>query len=276
QPPNEYLISAPVSFPLIGLLQLIRFKAICMSLGMSLEDLPNRMQGLAGHSQGVIVATAISTAKTWNEYRDAALRAVKILFWIGARSSQCFERIHSQLDRVGSSIQGTPSPMLSVSNVTRKELEDAILKLNKGLPIHYHAYLALVNTSQDFVVSGPECTLDALSGGFVASKKTSSASLRFLPISIPCHSPLLDSALCLIEADLQGVRFLAGCLRQTVNLTSSGRSIGSGLAPQDDLVPILVRSITSDLVEWPSVAFAGVTHIIDFGPGFTSGIGTLT
>lgn len=276
QPPNEYLISAPVSFPLIGLLQLVRVKAICMSLGITPEDFPSRFQGLAGHSQGVIVATAISTAKTWDEYRERAINAVEILFWIGARSSQHFGRIHSQPDQIGSSIQGTPSPMLSVSNVTRKELEAAIFKVNDGLSNPCHAYLALVNTSQDFVISGPVRTLDALGGILGASGKTGSAAMRYLPISIPCHSPLLDGALPLIEADLQDVSFPAGGLRLTVNLMSSGSSIGSSLSPEDDLVSILIRSITSDPVEWPSIEFAGATHIIDFGPGSTSGIGTLT
>ncbi|KAF2031178.1 hypothetical protein EK21DRAFT_63808, partial [Setomelanomma holmii] len=276
QPPNEYLISAPVSFPLIGLLQLIRFKAVCMSLGITPDELPERFEGLSGHSQGVIVATAISTATSWTEYCDAAVKAVKILFWIGARSSQAFKRKYSQPTQIGGIIQGTPSPMLAISNLTCEDLETAILKVNHDLPRHCHVHLALVNTLQDFVVSGPELTLNALGGSLIASKSASSVSLRFLPISVPCHSPLLDDTVSQIEKDLHDVSLVAGQLRQIVNLTSSGSSIASGLASQENLVPSLIRSITSDLVGWTGVAFGGATHIIDFGPGSTGGIGSLT
>lgn len=84
-PDDDYLISAPVSFPLIGLLQLAHIKAVCMGLGVGPEDFPRLFGSLAGHSQGVVVAAAVATASDWASFQDAAIKAVTILFWIGSR-----------------------------------------------------------------------------------------------------------------------------------------------------------------------------------------------
>lgn len=91
RPPTAYIVSAPLSFPLIGLLQLVRFKAVCMCLGITPADFPRIFSGLAGHSQGLLAAIAISQSRTWHEYHQSSIVAIKILFWIGARCQQVFD-----------------------------------------------------------------------------------------------------------------------------------------------------------------------------------------
>ncbi|KAL2132510.1 hypothetical protein VTI74DRAFT_3729 [Chaetomium olivicolor] len=301
-PDHDYLISAPVSFPLIGLLQLAQFKAICMSLDVGPEEFPRFFSGLAGHSQGVVVAAAVSTASSWAGFLDASIKAVTILFWIGARCQQVFnqdplsEEMTRQLESDG---YGKASPMLSVSNIQRQQLQKVIKTLNCHLPPDKHAHMALANSSSSFVVSGPERTLAALTQNLNAasgkgqahssaripySQRKPSPATRFLPITIPCHCSLLDDALPLIDGDLKQVCSIrAEELRLPINRLRSGTGSqfgasdgADGSSSDADLTPLLVRLVTSKPVEWADLDFTGATHIIDFGPGGTSGVGALT
>lgn len=299
-PSSDYLITAPLSFPLIGLLQLATLQSICMSLDGTPADFPGFFHGLAGHSQGVVVAAAVATAATWEDYAAAARKAVTILFWIGARSQQIWrqhrlaEDIAAQLEDEG---HGKASPMVSVSNTEQRHLDSHLALLNKALPAANRAHIALVNSSSNFVVSGPERTLAALISSLKAdsakdaqsqarvpySQRKPSPTIRFLPITIPCHCSLLDEAVPLIDEDLQGLSIRSSELRVPVNNCHKGSALLSLMGRISDarigggnLVPLLVRMITSEPVFWAETDFADATHILDFGPGGTSGIGALT
>ncbi|KAM7196695.1 fatty acid synthase [Rhypophila sp. PSN 637] len=308
-PSNEYLVSAPVSFPLIGLLQLAHVKAISMSLGVSPSSLFSR---LAGHSQGVVVAAILSTvpsSSNWEEsYLAASLKAIKILFSIGCRSQQTFAQ-----DALSTALatkleveygMGKPTPMLSISgsgSLSRSQLDKIIMQTNTRLPSEKHVHLALINSlvNNNFVVSGPERTLAALvqniraisapaadagsQGRVPFSQRKPTPSMRFLPISVPCHCALLNAAVPLIEADLQnlGVSIGADELKVTVNQLTSAQL--EEQTNKKDIVPLLVRLITIQPVNWVSenidcfeIDNNKVTHIIDFGPGLNSGVGSLT
>lgn len=194
--------------------------------------------------------------------------------------------------------------MLSVSNIQRQQLQGAIDGLNQRLPLSKHASIALANSITNFVVSGPERTLAALVQTLHAtsgkdprpparvpySQRKPSPATRFLPITIPCHSSLLDDAVPLIEGDLrEAYSIRANSLRLPVNklragghLTGDpstallGKPTASSDGGDDDLTPLLVRLITSTPVEWAEMDFTNATHIIDFGPGGTSGAGAIT
>jgi fatty acid synthase subunit beta len=147
-PSAEYLNTAPVSFPLIGLLQLVQLTAVLVGLGCGPEDLPSLFNGLSGHSQGIAVAAAAAEAANWPDFQEAALKAVTVLFWIGARSQQLFfdvslpdERTR-QFEEAGS---GTPSPMLSISGLPRGDFEKAISEINGFLPEDCRMAVSLVN-----------------------------------------------------------------------------------------------------------------------------------
>jgi malonyl CoA-acyl carrier protein transacylase len=51
-PPREYLQSAPISYPMIGLVQLTAFAASLQQLRMSPGQFVARVSGASGHSQG--------------------------------------------------------------------------------------------------------------------------------------------------------------------------------------------------------------------------------
>ncbi|KAK7990686.1 fatty acid synthase subunit beta [Apiospora arundinis] len=294
-PPADYLITAPLSFPLIGFLQLATLKAVCMSLDGAPADFPGFFHGLAGHSQGVVVAATVATTETWEDYAAAARNAVTILFWIGARSQQVWrqpgiaEDIATRLEDEG---HGKASPMVSISNLEQRQLDSHLSRLNKTLPAANRAHIALVNSSSNFVVSGPERTLAALISSLKAasakdaqsqarvpfSQRKPSPTIRFLPITIPCHCALLDEAVPLIEEDLRDLSIRSSELRIPVNNCHKGSALQSlmGRIGGGNLVPLLVRMITSEPVFWAETDFADATHILDFGPGGTSGVGALT
>src|SRR5699024_10268151 len=72
QPDTDYLVSAPVSLPLIGLVQLAHYTVTCKVLGRRPGDLLECIQGTTGHSQGVVTAAAIATATSWDSFANAA------------------------------------------------------------------------------------------------------------------------------------------------------------------------------------------------------------
>lgn len=165
--------------------------------------------------------------------------------------------------------------MLSVSNIAEEELRNALADVNNRSRPDCYAYLSLVNTASSYVVSGSERTLASLVHALRATSSTAvrstTASTRFLPITVPCHCPLLDAAVPLIDADLRRIVLPAHTLGLAVAGVNGGTSGG-----KVNVVPMLVRMITSQPVHWTSVVFEGATHVIDFGPGAMGGIGRVT
>ena len=288
-PPADYLIAAPLSFPLIGLMQLAYVKAICRCLGGDPSDFSTFFRGFAGHSQGVVVAACISTATTWAEYRAATQKAIKILFWIGTRSQQLFGDDPLPPKKITEAVEagyGMPSPMLSVSNMPLPTLKKVVQDANRYLPKGARMYLSLVNAHSNFVVSGPRRSLSALTGALQSqaaagdqaripfSKRKFAPSMRYLPVSVPFHCHLLAEAIPTIERDLRHVQIDVATLRLSVNRNPDGLDLNT--QESSDVVPRLIRIVTAEPVNWQDAAFPDATHIIDFGPGGASGVGTLT
>jgi fatty acid synthase subunit beta len=98
---------------------------------------------------------------------------------------------------------------------------------------------------------------------------------RFLPITAPFHSKYLANATALIAEDLKDVEIDVKRLGIPVYDTNTGKDIRETVT--GNVVPALVRMITSDPVHWEkATVFPGATHVLDFGPGGVSGLGVLT
>ncbi|OBR05648.1 Fatty acid synthase [Colletotrichum higginsianum IMI 349063] len=296
-PSTDALVAAPVSFPLIGVLQLLHVKAVFVALGVAPGDLSRLLQGVAGHSQGLVTALAVSAASTWDEFDDLAVKAVEILFWIGARCQQVLrEENLSEKDSLAlvTDGHGTPSSMLSISNIHQRDLEKIVTGLNGRLPVEQHVYTALKNTGSNFVISGPVRSLAALINSCKAasagartgpqarvpySQRKLSPSMQFLPVTVPCHSKLLDDAVPLIDQDLRNVSISNQALKVPVNRQSADSSDFVTIYRDEEgqnLVPLVIRKITSEPVDWTEIDFTGATHVVDFGPGLSGGVGNLT
>jgi len=292
QPDTDYLVSAPVSLPLIGLTQLAHYVVTCRVLGSHPGHLRSRLSGVTGHSQGVVTAAAIAESRNWETFEQAAKRAISILFWIGTRSQQAYPRTSLSPTVLQDSVdngEGTPTPMLSIRDLSRKAVEEHIDATNAHLPPERHIAISLVNSARNFVVTGPPISLHGLNlrlrkvrapTGLDQTKIPFTERKvrfvnRFLPITAPFHSPYLKEAAKQLADDLKDIKIPSSDLGIPMYDTHTGADLRE--SNSDNIVPHLVRMITNDSVEWEkATVFPNATHILDFGPGGISGLGVLT
>lgn len=290
-PDVDYLVSAPVSFPLIGLVQLAHYQVTCKALGVHPGILRERISGATGHSQGVVMAAAVAAADSWETYERISVSTLTILFWIGSRSQQTFPRTSMTPSTLRDSIdngEGLPTPMLSIRDLPQAEVQKHIDRTNQYLPADRHISISLINSPRNMVVTGPPMSLYGLN---LQLRKVKAATgidqtrvphterkvrfvNRFLPITAPFHSQYLAEATTMIDEDLKDVQIHAKNLGIAVFDTNTGKDLRTS---EGNIVPTLVRLITRDAVNWEkATVFPGATHILDFGPGGISGLGVLT
>ena len=292
QPDTDYLISAPVSFPLIGLVQLAHYAVFCKSLGLNPGEVCERISGTTGHSQGIVTAALLATADSWESFDKVARQAITILFWIGCRSQQAYPRTSltpSTIQDSSESGEGAPTPMLSIRDLPRKAVQEHIDATNQHLPGDRHIGISLVNSARNFVVTGPPLSLYGLNLRLRKVKAPTGLDQtripftqrkirfvnRFLPITVPFHSSYLSEARSHLAEDLKSIEILATSLTIPVYDTDSGEDLRSH--GRTNLIPLLVKLITLDPVHWENAtSFPNATHILDFGPGGISGLGVLT
>ena len=294
QPNREYLESAPVSFPLIGLTQLVHYVVSCRVLDIHPGVLRDQLSGITGHSQGIVPAIAIAASSNWESFKIQATNALTILFWIGVRSQQAYPLASippTVLADARARGEGDPTPCLSVRGMTYALLERRIQTFNKFLPQDRQVLIALVNGPTNIVVAGPPVILYNLSqelrkikGSEHANRRTSVADYnpascitQFLPISAPFHSRYLVGAVEQIIRDLQEIRITTKDIGIPVYDTSTGEDIRISSEHYGSVVPSLVDMICLQQVHWErAIAMPGATHVLDFGTGVASGVGAMT
>ncbi|KAI9820362.1 MAG: beta subunit of fatty acid synthetase [Pycnora praestabilis] len=292
QPDTEYLVSAPVSLPLIGLVQLAHYTVTCKVLGRTPGEIRERLSGTTGHSQGVVTSAAIAAADSWDSFAKASKDALTVLFWIGSRSQQAYPRTSLAPSVLQDSVdngEGSPTPMLSVRDLPRSALQEHIDTTNHHLPEDRHIGISLINSARNFVVTGPPISLYGLNLRLRKVKAPTGLDQtripftdrkvrfvnRFLPITSPFHSPYLAEAFKHIEKDLQDIKISCKDLAIPVFDTNTGADLRE--KGDTNIVPSLVHMIIRDPVNWEKATiFPKATHILDFGPGGTSGLGVLT
>ncbi|KAI9783022.1 MAG: beta subunit of fatty acid synthetase [Peltula sp. TS41687] len=292
QPDTGYLVSAPVSLPVIGLVQLAHYAVTCKVLGRTPGEVRERFSGATGHSQGIVTATAIAIADSWESFEEASKKALTMLFWIGSRSQQTYPRTSLAPTVLQDSVdhgEGLPSPMLSIRDLPRVAVQEHVDATNQHLPQDRHVGISLVNSARNLVVTGPPLSLYGLNLRLRKVKAPTGLDQtripfterkvrfvnRFLPITAPFHSPYLAEATKSIEQDLNGISIKGKELGIPVFDTCTGQDLRE--VGEEDVTPRLVRMITQDPVSWEkATVFPNATHIIDFGPGGISGLGVLT
>ena len=291
-PDVDYLISAPVSFPLIGLVQMAHYEVTCKVLGIHPGHLRERFSGTTGHSQGIVMAAATAAADSWDSWREIVGSTLSILFWIGTRSQQAFPATSMTPTMLRESMEhgeGTPTPMLSIRDLSQQEVQKHIDATNQYLPPHRHINISLINSPRNLVVTGPPTSLYGLNSQLRRFKAPTGLDQtrvphtqrkirfanRFLPITAPFHSKYLEEATAMIDEDLKDVSIDSSALGIPVFDTSTGKDLRTEVT--GNIVPSLVRLITRAPVNWEkATVFPRASHILDFGPGGVSGLGILT
>jgi fatty acid synthase subunit beta len=291
-PDVDYMVSAPVSFPLIGLVQLAHYTVTCRVLGLTPGQFRDRISGTTGHSQGVVLAAATSAADSWQSFQKIAISSLTILFWIGSRSQQIYPRTSLAPTTLQDSVdngEGTPTPMLSIRDLSQAQVQQHIDITNQYLPEDRHISISLINSARNMVVTGPPISLYGLNLQLRKVKAPTGLDQtripfterkvrfvnRFLPITSPFHSKYLADATVHIDEDLKDIKIDSKELGIPVYDTNTGKDLREEV--NGNIVPTLVRLITHDAVNWEkATVFPNATHVLDFGPGGISGLGVLT
>lgn len=291
RPDVDYLVTAPVSLPVIGLVQFVRVLVICKILSVTPGELSKHFKGTTGHSQGIVTAVAFASSNSFESFKKHSTTALTLLFWIGTRSQQVFPSTTlnpAMTQDCLSSGEGQPTPMLSIVNLPKDVLMSFVEKTNAHQTHpENHIGLALANGPRNFVVAGPP---QSLYGLILALRKMRAApgvdqsrvpysdrkrsfTVRFLGITAPFHSPLLQAAVDIIKKDMQGFSFPQTELVIPVYSTDDGREIKTH---HSDVISSLIEQICIHPIQWQlATAFDSATHVVDFGPGGASGIGSL-
>jgi fatty acid synthase subunit beta, fungi type len=293
RPDSEYLSSAPVSLPCVGVVQLGLYAVTCRVLGKKPGEIRRYFSGATGHSQGIVTAVAVAASSDWPSFLTQSQIALTTLFYIGLRSQITFPVTTlppSILADALSHGEGNPSPMLGIRDLPVNTVNKYVEKTNSHLPDDRKIAICLINGPRGVVVVGPPGSLHGLNlslrklkapqgleqGRVPHSERKLRFTNRFLPISCPFHSKYLQPISSTILSDLESLKINAEELTFPVFATDTGKNL-QDLPAGTNLVPLLVEMITHLPVHWEqATTFSGATHIIDFGPGGISGLGNLT
>ncbi|KAI0817879.1 sterigmatocystin biosynthesis fatty acid synthase subunit beta [Xylaria sp. FL0064] len=291
RPEKNFIASAAISFPIIGLTGLLHYCIICKLLGKTPGEMGQLLSGITGHSQGIVVAAAVAKSHSWESFFDEARWAVELLFWMGYESHVAAPGSSISISMINESVQngyGIPSHMLLVRGIRRRRLEEFIATNNKYLRKHEQLYLSLINSSKDHVVAGPPkslqglitslrriCALDGADQSRIPySKRKPVILFQYLPISSPFHSPYLQAATERVKNQMAKSwpeTATISSLRIPVFHTKNGADMRKGYASKTDITGLVVEAVTTNVVDWPdTLRFHGdkrASHIIALGSG---------
>lgn len=113
-PDKDYLLSIPISCPLIGVIQLAHYVVTAKLLGFTPGELRSYLKGATGHSQGLVTAVAIAETDSWESFFVSVRKAITVLFFIGVRCYEAYPNTSlppSILEDSLENNEGVPSPM---------------------------------------------------------------------------------------------------------------------------------------------------------------------
>ncbi|RYP69141.1 hypothetical protein DL771_006235 [Monosporascus sp. 5C6A] len=291
RPEKGFIAGAAVSFPIIGIIDMIHYCIICKMLDKTPGELRQLLCGVTGHSQGIVVATAIARSDSWESFLLDASWAVELLFWLGYESHTAAPQSLVPLSAAQDSIEkgyGVPSHMLAVRGLGQAQLEKILAACNRHLPAGERLCIALINGPLSHVVAGAPLSLRGLTlrldeirakdgqdqSRVPYSKRKPAIVCQFLPISAPFHSAHLKPA-----AERVKSRFSSDAPQhpQVTDLhvstfhTAAGRDLRELDDETTNVAHIVIDAVTSELVDWPKALGIGIrqqpTHIVALGGG---------
>jgi fatty acid synthase subunit beta len=246
------------------------------------------LKGATGHSQGVASAVAVAISGTMAEYVANATKMVRYLFWQG---TQCQALVSGF---VLTSSEPEEAPMLAVSGLSADKLVSLVEQTNEKmkLPPNKALAVALINGPEACVVSGEPKVLAGFKKAVEAqgaeagdqarvpfSQRKPAITTAFLRTTAPFHSGAMAAgaaaAICADAARL-GLAIPGSALTIPVYSTADGsdlRALADG-----DVMPAVIAMQAVDRMDYRAAlgavsAAAGVTHVLDFGPGGADGVG---
>jgi fatty acid synthase subunit beta, fungi type len=268
-----YLMSSPLSHPIIYLLQMSNY-ILLLQQGLDQQKLVARTIGATGFSTGIMSAILYSMNLPFDVLWKRAMDVQIMFFWQGIRSQQSMLR-HGVRSELISELEHTPegsnSCMASVNDLSRLELCAAIESFSTGEDV-FLAYELLSNRS---IVAGTPEALDE----FAEYLKDENPDVvwRYIPSTIAAHCSFLDHAYDLCKKDVAriGLEIDGDDMQIPVFANNNGKDLSKSKSVIDDVM----RAYFLETGSWPKqiapMVEAGiVNYVLDFGPG--GGVASLT
>ncbi|KAJ2783041.1 fatty acid synthase alpha subunit Lsd1, partial [Coemansia javaensis] len=257
RPDLQYLLSVPISQPIVGFTQLLHVLVLCKATGRAPGQIAGLFKGATGHSQGIVTSVVFASMTDLASFYALSEKALGLLFSVGMHAQLASPQTTTNPAILEDSLEngeGTPGPMLSISRLRQREVEKHIEATNCHLPADRQIALSLINGPRSFVITGHPQSLYGLnlslrklkaSAGLDQnrvpfSQRKLQFSTRFLPITAPFHSEYLaaapDAAMRFIEEN--GWTLSAADLRIEVRAGDNG----ANMAGEKDLTRKLVDS----------------------------------
>lgn len=278
-PDTAFISSAPVSAPIIGALSLARYCVTCHIVGYHPGEMRYLLHAATGHSQGLLAAIGIAASASWDNFYQNAQLIVEVLFRLGW---ECHHAAPHSFVPAAKYVEddnaNTPSYMLNVRGLRRKEIEAVINHINVGLPADKVLFLALVNAFDQFVIAGPVASLLCLERHLmeISSKDKDQSRVPFndrkpcvqhgfIPVSTPFHTPYLTRAATRVKQYFSDRSINSHQLAIPVYHTQTGLDLRQR---EGNVLSMAIEAIASEECNWPS-ALAGypASHILTFDRG---------
>lgn len=281
------MLSPEWNMPLIAIVQLTNFLLLCSRADEPPHQVISHLTGVLGHSQGVITAAFLATVKSKESFFLRANDAITLLYHMGYEVRQAWQdhptAFASRATFADSASRGLgrPSPMLSISRMSRNELECAIDVVNGECSDTMRIAIALRNSRNSFVVSGPpDCLYRLVQHLQFSQEHLSQRGLKlprkevvcqFLATAAPFHSILLDGTVSRIRARVETMQLSA------VDMCTDVVGLSEICQKDEDLIEGLISSVVRVPLDWYA-SLAGLQKpacLIDLGPGRGVGIAKL-
>lgn len=272
-PDLGYLLSSPLSHPLIFLTQISSYLSL-LADGVDQDRLLARTHSATGFSTGIVAAILVSMGLDMADVCRLALKVQAMFFWQGVRCQESMlgYGVNPRLDgSLYDSVEGSPSCMASISHLMRGKLDQAIAAFSDKGSI-YPAYELFPGR---WIVSGLPEHLAAFNQELKIREPQ--AVWRYIPSSIGAHSPFLAHAYDASPRDARrlGLSFEGRDMKIPVWANDTGEDL-RGL---DDILDQVMRAYFLCPAMWrkqisPILPPAKIRYVLDFGPG--TGVASLS
>ncbi|MBL8021317.1 MAG: ACP S-malonyltransferase [Leptospirales bacterium] len=274
-PSDDYLACAAVSIPMIQVTQLAHFEN-AVNKGLSRKSLVEASSGTSGHSQGLIPASLVALSFDGDEYYANASKYIKYLLYLGVRAQEThpfFAPTPEEIERSEKVGNKAPAPMMAVVGDSHATVQAMVDATNKTLPADKKIYISLYNSPSNRILSSFRSSLvtfNEMHNAALAEKKIKAVYLR---TSCPFHCALMEPIRPSFEADIKrlGFSYPGSALKIPVYSFYDGRD----LRKDADIAIGMYLDMAINPLYWdksmkPVADDAGITTVIDFGPGKTS------
>lgn len=272
-PDHGYLLSSPLSHPLIYLCQISNYISILQD-GLDQGKLLINTHSITGFSTGVVAAILCSMGLTLDELWNLAIKVQAMFFWQGIRTQQCTLKLGVRPKLVlgqFDSTEETPSCMANISGITRDRLDELINSFSDYGTV-YPAYELLPDR---WVVSGmPDVLVEFHK---FLNERIDRFGWKYNLSTIAAHSPFLSDALQSTQLDAKQLDFDFSGEEMKVPVWSN--DTGTDLRISEDVLYNVLQAYFVRPGVWRKQIASlfpptCITHVLDFGPG--TGIASLT